>query len=150
MVIGAALQKYEWHKHGTCAAKADSLNSQHKYFGKALELYHKLDLDSVLKKFDIIPSESYYKLSQVEGAIENFYGVKPKIQCVHPSKNADFQILGQIEICFDTDFTLMDCEKYVTTQKISKGDWGSGIAVHKASGFSVCDHDVPVYYPLLP
>lgn len=65
-------------------------------------------------------------------------------------QNADFQILGQIEICFDIDFTLMDCEKYVTTQKISKGDWGSVIAVDKASGFIVCDHDVPVYYPLLP
>lgn len=38
-------RKYEWHKHGTCAAKAESLNSQHKYFSKALELYHKLDLD---------------------------------------------------------------------------------------------------------
>lgn len=38
-------RKYEWHKHGTCAARAESLNSQHKYFGKALELYHKMDLD---------------------------------------------------------------------------------------------------------
>ncbi|KAI3377098.1 hypothetical protein L3Q82_000297 [Scortum barcoo] len=100
--------KYEWYKHGTCAAKADSLDSQHKYFSKALELYHKLDLDSILKKFDITPSEKYYSFSQIEGVIENFYGVKPKIQCVHPSKNADAQILGQIEICFNPDFTLLD------------------------------------------
>ncbi len=30
---------------GTCAAKAESLNSQHKYFSKALELYQKFDLN---------------------------------------------------------------------------------------------------------
>ncbi|XP_031701860.1 ribonuclease T2 [Anarrhichthys ocellatus] len=143
----ASFWKYEWHKHGTCAAKAASLNSQHKYFSKGLELYHKLDLDSILKKFDIIPSETYYKLSQIEGVIENFYNIKPKIQCVHPAKNADVQILGQIEICFNPDFTLMDCEKQFTTEKMSKGDWHNLIADDKASGFSVCDHDMPVYYP---
>ncbi|XP_068441880.1 ribonuclease T2 [Clinocottus analis] len=139
--------KYEWHKHGTCAAKAASLDTQHKYFGKALELYHKLDLDSILKKFNITPSETYYKLSQIEGVIENFYNVKPKIQCVHPSKNADVQILGQIEICFNPDFSLMDCEKYSKTEKISLGN---PIADEKVSGFSVCDQDMPVYYPSLP
>uniref|UniRef100_A0A665UZ09 Ribonuclease T2-like n=1 Tax=Echeneis naucrates TaxID=173247 RepID=A0A665UZ09_ECHNA len=133
--------KYEWHKHGTCAAKAESLNSQHKYFSKALELYHKLDLDSVLRKFNIIPSEEYYKFSQIEVVIENFYGVKAKIQCIHPSKNADAQILGQIEICFSPDFTLQDCEK--------GRDLDDVMAVDRASGLSVCDHDMPVYYPPL-
>lgn len=142
--------KYEWHKHGTCAAKAASLNSQHKYFGKALELYHKVDLDSILKKFDITPSEKYYAFSQIEGAIENFYGVKPKIQCVHPSKNADVQMLGQIEICFDPDFTLLDCEKQSTMGTFAKGGWDYPMGVDKASGFSVCDPDMQVYYPPLP
>lgn len=145
----AGFWKYEWHKHGTCAAKAASLNSQHKYFSKALELYHKVDLDSILKKFDITPSEKYYTLSQIEGVIENFYGVTPKIQCAHPSKNADVQVLGQIEICFDPDFTLLDCEKHLNKETIFKGDWDNEIAVDKVSGFNVCDHDRPVYYPPL-
>lgn len=136
--------KYEWDKHGTCAAKAESLNSQHKYFNKALELYHKLDLDSILKKFNITPSEKYYTFPQIEGAIENFYGVKPKIQCLHPSKNAGVQILGQIEICFNPDFLVLDCEK-----QFAKGGWDSPTSVDKTSGFSVCDHDTPVYYPPL-
>ncbi|KAM9825345.1 ribonuclease T2 [Syngnathus typhle] len=124
--------KYEWSKHGTCAAKAPALNSQHKYFSKALELYHKLDLDSILRKFDIIPSEKYYKFSQIEAVIENFYGVTPKIQCVHPSKNGDVQVLAQIEICFSPDFSLLDCEKEISS-----------------SPYSVCDEDTPVYYPPL-
>ncbi|XP_069030445.1 ribonuclease T2 [Embiotoca jacksoni] len=143
----AGFWKYEWHKHGTCAAKADSLNSQHKYFSKALELYHKLDLDSILKKFDITPSEKYYTLSQIEGVIENFYRVKPKIQCAHPSKNAGVQTLGQIEICFHSDFTLLDCEKHATVKTFSKGGWDNLMGVDKSSGFSVCDPDTPVYYP---
>ncbi|KAF7665010.1 hypothetical protein LDENG_00156660 [Lucifuga dentata] len=142
--------KYEWHKHGTCAAKADSLNSQHKYFSKALELYHKVDLDSVLKKFNIIPSEKYYSFADIETVLEQFYGIKPKIQCVQPSKDADTQILGQIEICFSPDFTLLDCEKDFTTETVFRGDWTIATGVNKATGFSVCDHDIPIYYPALP
>lgn len=131
--------KYEWHKHGTCAAEAESLDSQHKYFSKALELYHKVDLNSILKKFDIVPSEKYYPFSQIEGAIENFYNVKPKIQCAHQPKNADYQILGQVEICFGPDFSLVNCEKNST-----------GNTLFKKSEFSVCDHQIPVYYPPTP
>ncbi|XP_071995614.1 ribonuclease T2-like [Engystomops pustulosus] len=37
--------KHEWIKHGTCAASLSSLNSQHKYFSKGLELYSRLDLN---------------------------------------------------------------------------------------------------------
>uniref|UniRef100_UPI0037E7BC78 ribonuclease T2 n=1 Tax=Semicossyphus pulcher TaxID=241346 RepID=UPI0037E7BC78 len=140
--------KYEWHKHGTCAARADSLNSQHKYFSKALELYHKLDLDRILRKFNIIPSEDYYKLSQIEDAIESFYNVKPKIQCAHGSRRDDVQVLGQIEICFDPDFTLMDCEKHFTTE-MSKGHEDVLMDPERPSGFSVCHDDMPVYYPPL-
>ncbi|KAM9861290.1 ribonuclease T2 [Aulostomus maculatus] len=137
--------KYEWHKHGTCAAKSPSLNSQHKYFSKALELYHNVDLDSILKKFDIVPSsQKFYKFVEIEGVLENFYGIKPKIQCFHPSQNADVQILGQIEICFTPDFTRLDCEKQIAQ------DWDHSMSVNKASGFSVCKPDIPVYYPPLP
>lgn len=140
--------KYEWCKHGTCAAQAASLNSQRKYFSKALELYHKVDLDSVLKKFDIRPSQNYYSFSQISGVLENFYGTKPKIQCVHP-KNDAVQVLGQIEICFNPDFTLLDCERQGTMEKLSGGEWRQLPSVARLSDFSVCDHDAPVYYPPL-
>uniref|UniRef100_A0A3Q3E885 Ribonuclease T2 n=1 Tax=Labrus bergylta TaxID=56723 RepID=A0A3Q3E885_9LABR len=139
--------KYEWHKHGTCAAKADSLNSQHKYFNKALDLYHKVDLDRTLQKFNITPSEDYYKLSQIEDAIENFYSVKPKIQCAHKSRRDEVQVLGQIEICFDADFSLIDCERHFTKDTVSKGHGDRLMDVDMPSGFMVCQHDMPVYYP---
>ncbi|XP_056881091.1 ribonuclease T2 isoform X1 [Takifugu flavidus] len=142
----ARFWKYEWFKHGTCAAQASSLNTQHKYFSKALELYHKVDLDGTLKKFGIRPSEEQYSLSQIEGVIENFYGTTPKIQCVHP-KDADRQVLGQIEICFSPDFTLLDCERRGTRGEPSEGGVKPLLSVGGASEFSVCDHDLPVYYP---
>lgn len=135
---------YEWHKHGTCAAKAESLNSQHKYFSKALELYHKADLDSVLNKFGITPSKKYYSFARIEEVIDGFYGIKSKIQCVHPAKNADYQILGQIEICFTPDFSLMDCER-----ESNMKPWNSSLKAEAKPGFSVCDPIVPVYYPAI-
>lgn len=136
--------KYEWHKHGTCAAKAESLNSQHKYFSKALELYHKVDLDSVLKKFCIVPSPKFYQLRDIEKVIDSFYGIKSKIQCFRPSENADYQMLGQIEICFTPDFSLMDCEREFIEKPLN-----SSVKTEAKAGFSVCDPNVPVYYPLM-
>ncbi|XP_067092102.1 ribonuclease T2 isoform X1 [Osmerus mordax] len=134
--------KYEWNKHGTCAARAQSLNSQHKYFSKALELYHKLGLDGVLRKFNIVPSEEYYLFDDIEGAILKFYQVQPKIQCVQPGKGSQTQVLGQIEICFNPEFQLENCEKMEVDMAILGNS-------PKAAGFSVCDRTMPVYYPPL-
>uniref|UniRef100_A0A3Q2DBH5 Ribonuclease T2 n=1 Tax=Cyprinodon variegatus TaxID=28743 RepID=A0A3Q2DBH5_CYPVA len=143
--------KYEWSKHGTCAAEAASLNSQHKYFSKALELYHKVDLNSILLKLNIIPSsDKYYNFSEIEEGLERFYGVKVKIQCVHPSKNSEPQILGQIEICFDAEFTLHDCGKHFSIDTFSRGLGDHPLGVNNPSGLSVCAHDIPVYYPPTP
>ncbi|MCJ8730951.1 hypothetical protein PDJAM_G00190050 [Pangasius djambal] len=140
--------KHEWTKHGTCAAKAEALDTQHKYFSKALELYHKLDLDGVLKKSNIVPSENYYKLADVEGSISNSYGVTPKIQCVSHTKESEFQTLGQIEICFDRQFQLLDCENSMGELR-SRDNEILPYVFNGHSGFSVCDASVPVYYPPL-
>ncbi|TSN48503.1 Ribosomal protein S6 kinase alpha-3 [Bagarius yarrelli] len=118
--------KHEWSKHGTCAAKEEAMDTQHKYFSKALELYHKLDLDSVLKKSNIIPSKNYYKLTDVEASINNSYGVTPKIQCVSHQKESQFQILGQIEICFDRQFQLTNCEYGTKEPRIRDGQFQPG------------------------
>ncbi|XP_056617488.1 ribonuclease T2 [Triplophysa dalaica] len=136
--------QYEWKKHGTCAAKAESLNSQHKYFSKALELYHKFDLNSVLTNKQIVPSEEHYKLDDIESALTSFYGVKPKIQCVHPGKGGQFQTLGQIEICVDKDFQLMDCER--SGEEILSNEIPP-LGVKGHPDLSVCDHSMPIFYP---
>ncbi|XP_051945950.1 ribonuclease T2-like [Xyrauchen texanus] len=149
MPLSSEFWEYEWLKHGTCAAKAESLNSQHKYFSKALELYHKFDLSSVLRNHQIVPSEEHYTFDAVETAITSFYGVKTKIQCIHPQKGGQVQTLGQIEICVDQDFQLINCEKS------SKEVWSNEILLQSDpvsghSDLSVCDHSMPVYYPPVP
>ncbi|XP_058242078.1 ribonuclease T2 [Hemibagrus wyckioides] len=140
--------KHEWMKHGTCAAKAEPMDSQHKYFSKALELYHKLDLDGVLKKNNIVPSENYYKLTDVEGSIASSYGAPPKIQCISHKKESEFQVLGQIEICFDKQFQLVDCEKSTDELQSRNGEIQPFIFNNHAV-YAVCDPLVPVYYPPL-
>ncbi|KAJ8013715.1 hypothetical protein DPEC_G00032660 [Dallia pectoralis] len=135
--------KYEWQKHGTCAAKAESLNSQLKYFGKALELYHKLDLDGVLKRADVVPSETLYTFDQIEGALHNFYNVEPKIQCNFP-KGKNMQLLGQIEICFNSEFQLEDC---VHADRDNHIDNHIDFLNVKGTGLRVCEPSTPVYYP---
>ncbi|KAK2853013.1 hypothetical protein Q7C36_008214 [Tachysurus vachellii] len=140
--------KHEWTKHGTCAAQEEAMDSQHKYFNKALELYHKLDLDGVLKKSNIVPSENYYKFTDVEGSINSAFGVHTKIQCVSHEKESEFQILGQIEICFDKQFQLVDCEK--STEELQSRDEGEIIFNNNNNpGYIVCDASLPVYYPPL-
>ncbi|XP_066552798.1 ribonuclease T2 [Amia ocellicauda] len=138
--------KHEWDKHGTCAAVLETLNSQHKYFSKALELYKKVDLDGILKKFNILPSTTYYKLDDIKGAITNFYNVKPKIQCVVPSRGEDVQTLGQIEICFDKEFQLTDCVEYSQELPHDNNEILT-FDISASSGFSVCVDSMQVYYP---
>uniref|UniRef100_A0A8B9RWF7 Uncharacterized protein n=1 Tax=Accipiter nisus TaxID=211598 RepID=A0A8B9RWF7_9AVES len=78
--------KHEWEKHGTCAATLQVLNSQKKYFGKALELYQHVDLNSCLLKAGIKPGSSYYQMTAIKEALTRFYGVTPKIQCLPPEE----------------------------------------------------------------
>lgn len=41
----------------------------------------------------------------------------------------------------------MDCEKQVSTESDPDRGWDDPMNVDKGSGLSVCNHDVPVYYP---
>uniref|UniRef100_A0A8D0F7P3 Uncharacterized protein n=1 Tax=Strix occidentalis caurina TaxID=311401 RepID=A0A8D0F7P3_STROC len=75
--------KHEWEKHGTCAATLQVLNSQRKYFGKALELYQHVDLNSDLL---IYISFLIFQMTAIKEALTRFYGVMPKIQCLPPEE----------------------------------------------------------------
>ncbi|XP_073892864.1 ribonuclease T2 isoform X4 [Macaca fascicularis] len=113
--------KHEWEKHGTCAAQVDALNSQKKYFGRSLELYRELDLNSVLLKLGIKPSINYYQDEEV-------------------------QTVGQIELCLTKqDQQLQNCtepgEQLSPKQKAWLADGDT-----ESRGLRVCE-DGPVFYP---
>lgn len=136
------LWKHEWEKHGTCAAQLDALNSQKKYFGKGLDLYKGLALNSVLEKFGIIPSGNYYQIADIKDALANVYGVIPKIQCLPPKQDEEVQTLGQIELCFTKDLQLRNCTEHGEPEARRRGAWPAGVA----TGLEVCK-DGPTFYP---
>uniref|UniRef100_A0A287ALP1 Ribonuclease T2 n=1 Tax=Sus scrofa TaxID=9823 RepID=A0A287ALP1_PIG len=135
--------RHEWEKHGTCAAQLDALNSQRKYFGKTLDLYKELALNSTLQKLGIKPSISYYQISDIKHALVGVYGVVPKVQCLPPKSGEKVQTLGQIELCLTRDLQLQDCPEpgEPAPQRREAGPGGTPIL-----GLEICE-DGPVFYP---
>ncbi|XP_040821303.1 ribonuclease T2 isoform X2 [Ochotona curzoniae] len=134
--------KHEWEKHGTCAAQLPILNSQRKYFGTSLALYHQLDLNSKLLKLGIKPSTNYYHLADLRDALTRVYGVVPKIQCLPPEQDEKVQTLGQIELCYTKeDLRLRNC-----TEPGDPPPTWPRLPRAAAQGLSVCELG-PVFYP---
>ncbi|XP_074436349.1 ribonuclease T2 isoform X2 [Larus michahellis] len=134
--------KHEWDKHGTCAATLEVLNSQKKYFGKALELYQHVDLNSCLLKAGIKPSSSYYQMTAIKEALTRFYGVTPKIQCLPPEEGEKAQTIGQIEFCFTKELQLRNCTALKGESALMQADLKLG-----TEELSVCNDTLPTYYP---
>ncbi|KAK2506589.1 hypothetical protein MC885_014759 [Smutsia gigantea] len=145
--------KHEWEKHGTCAAQLDALNSQKKYFGKSLGLYHGLALNSVLQKLGIKPSTSYYQISNIKDALASVYRVIPKLQCLPPQQGEEVQTLGQIELCFTKDLQLENCsepEGPMEPRVLASGGQGTlqaQAAAGQGPGLEVCKEGSAFYPP---
>ncbi|XP_025900532.1 ribonuclease T2 [Nothoprocta perdicaria] len=135
--------KHEWDKHGTCAATLQILNSQKKYFGKALDLYKQVDLNSSLLKAGIKPGSTYYKMTALKEALTRAYGVTLKIQCLPPEEGEKAQTIGQIEFCFTKNLELRNC----TEPKGGSKGMQTGLQLGTGE-LSVCNDTLPTYYPL--
>ncbi|KAM7135004.1 ribonuclease T2 isoform 2-T2 [Molossus nigricans] len=134
--------KHEWEKHGTCVAQLDALDSQRKYFGKGLDLYRGLALNSMLQKLGILPSGNYYQVSDIKDALASLYGVVPKVQCLPPEQGEGVQTLGQIELCLTKDLQLRNC----TEPGEPAGSWRGAGPARPTRSLEVCE-DGPVFYP---
>ncbi|CAH2251164.1 ribonuclease T2 [Pelobates cultripes] len=133
------LWKHEWQKHGTCAASLEALNSQHKYFSKAIDMYKMTDLNSALQKSGIVPSTKYYQMKDITNALVDIYGVVPKIQCLLPQQGEDAQTLGQIEFCFTKEFQIRNCT--------DKSDALHFYEYQTNKELQVCDQELNTLYP---
>ncbi|XP_017520551.3 ribonuclease T2 [Manis javanica] len=145
--------KHEWEKHGTCAAQLNALNSQKRYFGASLDLYHGLALNSMLQKLGIKPSTSYYQISNIKDALASVYRVIPKLQCLPPKQGEEVQTLGQIELCFTKDLQLENCsepegptEPRVLVPGGQGALWAQAAAV-QGPGLEVCKDGFAFYPP---
>ncbi|KAM4772655.1 ribonuclease T2-like [Rhinophrynus dorsalis] len=138
--------KHEWQKHGTCAASLECLNSQHKYFSKGLDLYKQVDLNSALEKSGIIPSTTYYQMTEIHNAILNIYGVVGKIQCLPPQEGETAQTLAQIEICFTKELQIRNCTEKNEELLFSSQEHQKKLGLYNED-ISVCDNSLSTYYP---
>ncbi|NXE51590.1 RNT2B Ribonuclease, partial [Casuarius casuarius] len=134
--------RHEWEKHGTCAATLQILNSQKKYFGKALELYQHLDLNRCASDFIIYPSFLIFQMTAIKEALTSFYGVTLKIQCLPPEEGEKAQTIGQIEFCFSKKLELRNC-----TELTGGSEWMQADLELGTGELSVCDDTLPTYYP---
>lgn len=117
-----SLWVHEWTKHGTCAAQLDSLNSEYKYFSKAIDWMPNFELTTSLAQSNIIPSDDkLYKISDIQQAIRDKWKVNPQIEC---RGEHGTQYLFEIRLCFSKSLELIDCyahDKIETNCNIQKG-----------------------------
>ncbi|XP_029449864.1 ribonuclease T2 isoform X3 [Rhinatrema bivittatum] len=100
----------------------------------------------VLVKFGILPSASYYQMKDIKAAIINIFGVTPKIQCLPPNQGESAQTLGQIEICFTQEFIPRNCSEGEDESRLLLKDAPVSWELQHPD-LSVCDNDLPTYYP---
>ncbi|XP_055295241.1 ribonuclease Oy-like [Sitodiplosis mosellana] len=109
-----AFWKYEWQKHGTCAHTHDSLNTEVKYFGQALDWSQRYSISELLSKSIISPG-ARYNFTSIHNAFKSAINVSAVISCAseknHPSEH---QYLHEIRICFSLTLELVDCHNYLT------------------------------------
>lgn len=72
--------RYEWNKHGTCAASLPSLNSELQYFKQGLDWSKQYQLTDLLNKGGIVPNKSY-PVTQFWHTLKTGLGKNPFIDC---------------------------------------------------------------------
>lgn len=103
---------HEWLKHGTCASGIAEMSTEFKFFNTTLGLLEKYNFTSVLESNDITPSNTTtYPMAAFTKAFQNVYGVEPLLECTSSSSTG--QVLQQVSICLQKDFTIMACDKSV-------------------------------------
>lgn len=101
---------HEWKKHGSCAANLTQLDSELKYFTQGVEWNIKYPLYDILSAASIVPGSSY-SFNQIFTAVQSqIGGHRPAVICEYDEKLHN-KILAQINICFDKDLELTDCDR---------------------------------------
>ncbi|XP_063168582.1 ribonuclease T2-like [Candoia aspera] len=94
----------EWEKHGTCAGCTETLNSPNKFFGAALFLRTKYNIDKAFERAAIIPSCKWsYQLSTFVDVLQPLLGHQYELQCV--TDRQERQILVQIKVSLFRNFS---------------------------------------------
>ncbi|XP_043462306.1 ribonuclease Oy-like, partial [Leptopilina heterotoma] len=102
--------KHEWEKHGTCSVDLADLNTQLKYFSKAVEWNTRFRINNYLSRGRITPGRSY-PIRDILRAINTGLRVSPQVTCIKDSANK--QYLHEVRICFDKNLRAMSCRGHL-------------------------------------
>jgi len=104
-----SLWLHEWEKHGTCATALPTLDTEDKYFGQGLKWIKQYEMKDILSQSGIEPNVPGYFPQDIWNAVQKSLGKNPTVQC-HIDPKTKLSYLFEIRICFDKNFTLIDCE----------------------------------------
>ena len=88
---------YETEKHGTCAATVyNGTKGYLDYWNAAINVMHRFDLATELRKNGIVPSKSdYYSVAEIKAVIEPLVGAKVNLHCATDNN----KLLSEVRIC---------------------------------------------------
>ncbi|CAI4223042.1 unnamed protein product [Auanema sp. JU1783] len=117
-----SLWKHEYDKHGTCSQSDSKLETELKYFNATLALNELYDVDHALHLADIQPSLYPYRKTAIQEALNKYLGKGKHVQfnCLKDRKSGK-TMLGDVRMCIDKDFAIVDCPKEYSPRSISRG-----------------------------
>lgn len=98
--------RYEWTKHGTCAAVLENLTTIEEYFNFAVKKAELFDTN-VFQNFkgEFKPSLNSYRMESIKTSIDRLNGFKTQMKCWG-------RYVSSIQLCFDLELKLQDCDDF--------------------------------------
>jgi len=111
------LWRHEWLKHGSCGLDIEAIDTEFKYFSKALEWHGRYPFFKYLQQSGILPGFDHQIQDVIKALNTGLGGKSPALTC---RKYSDFNnpILSQIKLCFDKSMTLVDCYSVMPWNKV--------------------------------
>ena len=117
---------HEWNKHGTCSRPV--LDDEAAYFGAALDLHRRFDLDAVLAAEGIdAGSGGEIETRRLVEGIRRAFGVAPVLECVAGD-------LLQVYLCVGRDLQAFGCRAGTGAGLAGDGPAGAGAGLARAEG----------------
>lgn len=102
LLVFFELFRYEWNKHGTCAAHLDDMLTLQQYFEFTVGKAREFD-ENVFQKLEFKPSNTIsHNSNNFKRSIEELHKHQVEIKCWG-------RTISSVHICFDLNLKPMDC-----------------------------------------
>ena len=109
--------KHEYDRHLTCLQQDPNFSNEYSCFHFGLEKLNQYDYYSILKSYNIIPTNNLmFRTDLIRGIIQEYVGKRPIIICNNQNH------LNEIITCYDKDLNIIDCPPS-ETKKECQSTW---------------------------